>query len=93
VLVANSEGIIQFRGICEDVAMYLQDRAIEDGYKISIEILGREEYYKWYGEELDEGQLHAVNSAIMGNECWLIDFLVDKVWLGAYLDDPKYDPK
>ena len=88
-LVANSEGVIQLQGVCEDVAIDLQDRAIEDGYKMSIEVLGRDEYYKWYGEWLDEGQLHAVNSTIIGNDFWFIDFLAEKVWLGAYLDDPK----
>ncbi len=88
-LRANSEGIIHLRGVCEDVAMYLQDRAIEDGYKMSIEMLSRDEYRKWYGEWLDEGRLHAVNSAITGNEVWFIDFSSDKVWLAAYLDDPK----
>jgi len=88
-LRANSEGVIQLRGICEDVAMYLQDRAIEDGYKMSMELLGRDEYHKWYGERLDKGQLHAVNSVIIGNEVWFIDFSSDKVWLGVYLDEPK----
>ena len=88
-LKANSEGIIYLRGICEDVAMYLQDEAIEAGYKMSIEMLGRDEYHKWYGEWLDKGRLHAVNSTIIGNEVWFIDFSSEKVWLAAYLDDPK----
>lgn len=89
VLKANAEGIIKFQGICDDVAMYLQDRAIEGGYKMSIEVLSRSEYHRWYGEWLDEDQLHAVNSAIIGNEIWFIDFTSDKVWLAAYLDDPE----
>ena len=88
-LRANSEGIIHLRGVCEDVAMCLQDRAIEDGYKMSVEMLSRDEYRKWYGEWLNEGRMHAVNSAITGNEVWFIDFSSDKVWLAAYLDDPK----
>ena len=88
-LRANSEGIIHLRGVCEDVAMCLQDRAIEDGYKMSIEVLSRDEYHRWYGEWLDEGRLHVVNSTIIGNEFWFIDFSSDKVWLAAYLDDPK----
>lgn len=88
-LRANSDGIIHLRGACEDVAMYLQDRAIEDGYKMSIEVLSRDEYHRWYGDWLDEGRLHAVNSTIIGNEFWFIDFSSDKVWLAAYLDDPK----
>ena len=87
-LKTNSEGIVQLRGVCEDVAIYLQDEAIEDGYKMSIEVLGRDQYHRWYGEWLDDGRLHAVNT-IIGNEVWFIDFLADKVWLGAYLDDPK----
>ncbi len=86
-LKANSEGIIQLQGVCEDVAMYVQDRAIEDGYKMSIEVLSKDEYHRWYGEWLNEGRLHAVNSAITGNEFWFIDFSSDKVWLAAYLDD------
>lgn len=88
-LRADSEGIIHLQGVCEHVAMHLQDRAIEDGYKMSVEMLSRDEHHKWYGEWLEEDQLHAVNSAIIGNEVWFIDFSSDKVWLGAYLDDPR----
>jgi len=88
-LTANSEGIIDLQGVCEDVAMYLQDEAIEAGYKMNVEVLGRDQYQRWYGERPDEGDLHAVNSAIIGNEFWFVDFLKDKVWLAAYLDDPE----
>jgi len=88
-LTADSDGMVGLHGICGDIAMCLQDRAIEDGYKLSIELLGRDEYHKWYGEWLDRGQLHAVNSAFIGNEVWFIDFATEKVWLAAYLDDSK----
>ena len=88
-LKANSEGVIELQGVCEDVAIDLQDRAIEDGYKMSIEALDRGQYHKWYGEWLEKDRLHAINSVVIGNEFWFIDFLADKVWLGAYLDDPR----
>ena len=85
-LKPDPEGIIQLRGICEDVAMFLLDEAEKDGYKVSFEILGESKYLKWYGKRLNEGQLHAINSAIIGNEVWFIDLGGDKVWVGAYLD-------
>lgn len=87
-LIANPEGIFNLQGYCEDAAMYLQDEAMEAGYKMNVEVLGRDQYQRWYGEPPDEGELHAVNSAIIGNEFWFVDFLKDKVWLAAYLDDP-----
>lgn len=85
-LKPNPDGVTQLWGACEDVAIFLQDRAEEDGYKMSIEMLGESEYFKWYGERLDEGQLHAINSAIIGNEVWFIDLWGDKVWPAVYLD-------
>jgi hypothetical protein len=85
-LVANSEGVVNLEGVCGEVAISLQDRAIEDGYKMSIETLDRGQYYKWYGEWLKKDQLHAINMAIIGNEAWFIDFLADKrVWVGALI--------
>ena len=89
VTMASSGGVTELRGGCEDVAIDLQDKAMGDGYKMSIEVLGRDEYHKWYGEWLEKDRLHAINSVIIGNEFWFIDFLADKVWLGAYLDDPR----
>ena len=85
-LKANSDGVVKLTGVCEDYALQLQNRAFDDGYKMSIQILYDEQYYEHYGTHLKNGQYHAINLVRIGNEFWYIDPKTDEFWLAGYLD-------
>ena len=85
-LKANNDGVIKLTGCCEDYALQLQDEACQAGYKMSVQIIGDDEYYKHYGKHLSRGHYHAINLVRVGNEFWYIEPQTDECWLGANLD-------
>ena len=86
VLTANPDGVVEFNGRCEDIALQLRDRAMAQGKYLSVQILHREEYYKWFGKWIPHNAYHAVCMARIGSEFYIIDPSTDESWL-AYKDN------
>jgi len=86
ILIADSEGKINFDGQCEEYALQLRDRAMVIGMYLSIAVLHPKEYEKWYGKQANPNQYHAICMARIGNEFWYIEPQTDKHWLALYLD-------
>ena len=58
--------ILLISGDCDDFALHLQNRALEDGYLMNFEVIQPDEYGRYF-----KGQVvsfHAINSVIIGNE-------------------------
>ena len=53
---------------CDDYALDLQKRALEDGYLMSTSIIEK------------QGQLHMINLATIGNDVYYIEPQTDEVW-------------
>ena len=79
-----AKGVIYLQGSCEDRALQLQNRAMDAGYKMSIQVLGK--LYNNDGQYYFVGRLHAICSVIIGNEFIFIEPSTDECWIGAYLD-------
>lgn len=70
-------------GACEDYALKLQEDALKDGYILNFQCFGKgkipmSNYYV--------KTAHAMNSAVIGNEVWLIEPATDECWLAWYLN-------
>lgn len=72
---------------CDDYALEMQRKALEDGYIMSFEIIGRSEYNELFKNTLPPGQsLHAINLAIIDNSVYYIEPQTDEIILAAYMD-------
>jgi len=59
---------------CDDYALELQKRALEDGFLMSATIIEKGD------------QLHMINLAVIGNDVYYIEPQTDEVWFYAYRD-------
>jgi len=72
---------------CDDYALDLQRNALADGYIVSFEVIGRNEYNSLFKCELPSDQsLHAINLAIIGNNAYYIEPQTNEIVFAAYLD-------
>ena len=56
---------------CDDYAIALQQKALVDGYLISLEVIETSEYHGLFmNSELPPHSLHAINPAIIGNDAY-----------------------
>ena len=86
ILIAGSDGKINFNAQCEDFALQLRDRAMAIDKYLSVIALPPEEYKKWYGKRLKSNEYHAICMARIGNEFWYVEPATDEYWLALYLD-------
>jgi len=82
----ETKGVTKFDTDCDDRAMSLQQRALEEGCILSLETLTRAEYRQYYGRTIYGGRLHLICNAAIGNELWYIEPRDNRIWIGAYLD-------
>jgi hypothetical protein len=72
---------------CDDYALDLQRKALADGYIISFQVVRGSEYNTLFKSKLPSAQtLHAINSAIIGNNVYYIEPQIGEVVFAAYLD-------
>ena len=72
---------------CDDYALRLQEKALRDGYMMSFEVVRRVEYNDLFKhKQLLDSAIHAVNSAIIGNEVYYVEPQTHEVVFVAYLD-------
>ena len=72
---------------CDDYALEMQQKALADGYLISLEIIGPSEYNGIFkNSELPPNTLHAINLVIIGNDAYYIEPQTDEVVFVAQLD-------
>ncbi|GAJ18630.1 unnamed protein product, partial [marine sediment metagenome] len=72
---------------CEDYALRLQEKALRDGYIISFEIIHSAEYNALFKQKrMPADTIHAINSAILGNEVYYIEPQTHEIAFVAYLD-------
>lgn len=72
---------------CDDYARRLQDRALQDGYMISFEVIRHAEYNSLFKEKkIPIGAIHAINSVIIGNGVYYIEPQTQEIVLVANLD-------
>ena len=72
---------------CDDYALEMQQKALADGYLISLEIIGPGEYNKLFkNSELPPNTLHAINLVIIGNDAYYIEPQTGEVVFVAHLD-------
>jgi len=81
---------VQFGGNlfdCDNYALGLQQKAINDGYLMSFEAIRADEYNKLFkANKLTPGELHAINSVIIGNDVYYIEPQTREVVLVGHLD-------
>jgi len=72
---------------CDDYALDLQRKALADGYILSFQVIRGSEYNAFFKSKLPSAQtLHAINSAIIGNNVYYIEPQTGEVVFAAYLD-------
>jgi len=72
---------------CDDYARRLQEKALEDGYIMSFELIGYAEYNTLFKRErLQNGVSHAINSVIIANEVYYIEPQNHEIVLVAYIE-------
>lgn len=71
IVTADANGFIQGKD-CENYAMLLMERALNDGYYMSVQV--------------DTKCLHALNQTIISNRFYFIEPQTDEFWVEAYLD-------
>ena len=72
---------------CDDYALDMQHKALADGYIMSFEVIGRSEYNALFETKLPNGSsLHAINSAIIGNDAYYIEPQTGEVAFAVHLD-------
>ena len=85
VIDQNNHNITKFD--CDDYARNLQDKALQDGYIISFEVIRASEYNSTFKEKkIPSGAIHAVNSAIIGNEVYYIEPQTREIVFVANID-------
>lgn len=83
VRFGNEDTIID----CEDYALEMQMKALEEGYVISLEIISILEYNELFSTKLPESvSLHGINLAVIGNSVFYIEPQTGEIVLAAYLD-------
>jgi len=86
-LIADSDGVVQLNGQCEDIAIQLMDNAALVGKRLSFVPLSPDEYLKWYGTYPGNNVYHAICGALVGdNEFYYIEVDDDRYWLAINLD-------
>lgn len=59
---------------CDDFAFQLQDRALNDGYKLNVELIQSSEYNRLFKKaKLRPNKIHAINLALIGNKAYYIE--------------------
>jgi len=72
---------------CDDYARRLQDRALQDGYIISFEVIRHAEYNSLFTEKkIPNGAIHAINSVIIGNSVYYVEPQTQEIVFVANLD-------
>lgn len=72
---------------CDDYALKLQEKALQDGYMMSFEIINSSEYNDLFKQgQIPDGAIHAINSAIIGNEVYYIEPKTREIVFVAFLD-------
>jgi len=72
---------------CDDYARSLQDKAIQDGFIVSFEVIRSSEYNSLFKEKkIPAGAIHAINSAIIGNEVYYIEPQTKEIVFVANID-------
>ena len=72
---------------CDDYALDLQRKALADGYIVSFQVIGTDEYKSLFKCELPSDQSrHAINLAIIGNNAYYIEPQTNETVFAAYLD-------
>jgi len=85
VIDQNNNNITKFD--CDDYARSLQDKSLQDGYIISFEVIRASEYNSMFKEKrIPSGAIHAVNSAIIGNEVYYIEPQTKEIVFVANID-------
>jgi hypothetical protein len=89
-IISQTGGQISFTGQCEDFALQLRARAAAIGKNLEIIAINSTELNKWksyFGNKsLSNGDYHALNMAIIGNEIWYVEPQQDICWHAMYLD-------
>jgi hypothetical protein len=85
VVDQNNNSISQLD--CDDYARRLQDKALQNGYIISFEVIRSAEYNSLFKEKkIPAGAIHAINSTIIGNEVYYIEPQTKEIVFVANLD-------
>ena len=85
VVDQNNNNITKFD--CDDYARSLQDKALQDGYIISFEVIRSAEYNSLFREKkIPVGAIHGINSAIIGNEVYYIEPQTKEIVFVANID-------
>ena len=72
---------------CDDYARRLQDWALQEGYIISFEVIRHTEYNSLFTQKrLPVGDIHAINSVIIGNSVYYIEPQTQEIIFVANLD-------
>lgn len=72
---------------CDDYALKLQEKALQDGYIMSFEVIHSSEYSGLFQQgQIPDGTIHAINSVIIGNEVYYIEPKTHEIVFVAYLD-------
>lgn len=59
---------------CDDFALQVQDRALNDGYKLNVELIQSSEYNRLFKKaKLRPNKIHAINSALIGNKAYYVE--------------------
>lgn len=81
----TDQGITSFD--CDDYALKLQEKALQDGYMISFEVIYSDEYGDLFKQgQIPDGAIHAINSVIIGNEIYYIEPANHEIAFVACLD-------
>ncbi len=72
---------------CDDFALALQRKALEDGYMMSFQIIEPGKYNSLFESgKMPPSTLHAINLAIVGNSAYYIEPQTSEVVFAAQLD-------
>ena len=72
---------------CDDYAIALQQKALADGYLISLEVTETSEYNRLFkNSELPPHSLHAINLAIIGDDAYYIEPQTGEIVFAVHLD-------
>lgn len=70
---------------CDGYALWLQKKALEDGYLMSFEAINPTEYNRLF-QRMRIDELHAIDSVIIGKEFYYIEPQTMEIALGGYLN-------
>ncbi len=71
---------------CDDYALWMQQKALADGYIMSFQVIAWSEYNTIFRAKVPTGSLHAINLAIVGNGAYFIEPQTGEIVFAAYLD-------